>query len=103
MKKFRQRLEKQKTILSRQLKKKSKKAQNQLHQLRTPRRFNQRFHQTLLFARANQQMKDVDSAIERLDDGIYGQCIVCGEDIEPHRLKVLPTVTHCWRCQQDKA
>jgi RNA polymerase-binding transcription factor DksA len=102
MKKIRERLERQKTILSRRLKKDPVKTQRRLHQLTLPRRLNLKLHQTLVFARADQQLKDVANAIERMDDGAYGQCIVCGENIEPHRLEALPTATRCWKCQQEK-
>jgi RNA polymerase-binding transcription factor DksA len=102
MKKFRKKLEKQKMILSKRLEKEPKKAVIQRRRSRFPRRFNQKLRQTLLFALAEQQIKDVDDAIERLGDGVYGQCIACGEKIEPNRLEALPTATHCWGCQHEK-
>lgn len=101
MNKFRNKLENQKMILSKRLEKEPKTAIIQRRRSRFPRRFNQKLRQMLLFARADQQMKDVVDAIERLDDGVYGQCVVCGEKIEPNRLKALPTTTHCWNCQHE--
>lgn len=50
---------------------------------------------SLLVERAN---KLVD-ALERLDDGAYGLCDECGEPIAPARLKAVPEVTTCIRCQ----
>jgi DnaK suppressor protein len=38
-------------------------------------------------------------ALERLRDGSYGTCQECGEAIVPARLKVMPEVTTCVRCQ----
>jgi RNA polymerase-binding transcription factor DksA len=102
MKKFRKKLEKQKMILSKRLGKEPQKAVIQRRRSRFPQRFNQKLRQTLLFARADRQMKDVVDAIERLDEGAYGKCIVCGENIEPNRLEALPTATHCWSCQHEK-
>jgi DnaK suppressor protein len=39
------------------------------------------------------------AAMERLDQGEYGQCVECGEAIAPARLNVIPEVTTCVRCQ----
>jgi RNA polymerase-binding transcription factor DksA len=39
------------------------------------------------------------AALERLDRGEYGQCVECSEAIAPARLRVLPEVTTCVRCQ----
>ena len=102
MKKFREKLEDQKMILLKRLEKEPQKAVIKQRRSRFSRRFNQKLRQALLFTRADQQMKAVEDAIERLDEGVYGKCVVCGEKIEPNRLEALPTATHCWSCQQDK-
>ena len=39
------------------------------------------------------------AAIERLDDGEYGTCVECNEAIAPARLRVMPEVQTCVRCQ----
>jgi RNA polymerase-binding transcription factor DksA len=39
------------------------------------------------------------AALERLNDGEYGQCVECGEAIAPARLRVMPEVSTCVRCQ----
>jgi len=39
------------------------------------------------------------AALERLADGAYGLCDECGEPIAPARLKAVPEVTTCVRCQ----
>jgi DnaK suppressor protein len=38
-------------------------------------------------------------ALERLRDGEYGLCVECSEPIAPARLRVMPEVTTCVRCQ----
>jgi DnaK suppressor protein len=38
-------------------------------------------------------------ALERLRDGTYGTCQECAEAISPARLKAVPEVTTCVRCQ----
>jgi DnaK suppressor protein len=49
----------------------------------------------LLVERVNR----IVAAIERLDAGDYGVCVECGEAIAPARLRVMPEVTTCVRCQ----
>jgi DnaK suppressor protein len=39
------------------------------------------------------------AALDRLNDGEYGQCVECGEAIAPARLRVMPEVATCVRCQ----
>ena len=39
------------------------------------------------------------AALERLDEGEYGICVECGEPIAPARLRALPEVETCVRCQ----
>lgn len=50
---------------------------------------------SLLVERANR----LAAALERLSEGEYGVCEECGEAIAPARLKVMPEVTTCVRCQ----
>ncbi len=50
---------------------------------------------SLLVERANK----LAEALQRLHGGDYGQCEECGEPIAPARLRVLPEVTTCVRCQ----
>src|SRR6266852_6015704 len=41
----------------------------------------------------------LQAALDRLRDGEYGTCVECGEDIAPARLRALPEVQTCVRCQ----
>src|SRR2546430_11157319 len=41
----------------------------------------------------------ITAALERLDAGEYGICSECGEEIAPARLRVMPEVLTCVRCQ----
>ncbi|HVQ74389.1 MAG TPA: TraR/DksA family transcriptional regulator [Candidatus Binatia bacterium] len=50
---------------------------------------------SLLVERANR----IGEALERLRDGDYGTCQECGEAIAPARLRAMPEVTTCVRCQ----
>jgi DnaK suppressor protein len=44
----------------------------------------------------------IDEAIRRLEDGVYGTCADCGEEIAEARLKALPFATLCVRCQEEQ-
>lgn len=46
---------------------------------------------------SEQILDEVDRALERLDDGSYGRCEVCGEDIGDDRLAADPTTRTCGR------
>lgn len=50
---------------------------------------------SLLVVRANR----LAEALDRLRDGEYGVCQECGEPIAPARLKAMPEVMTCVRCQ----
>ena len=46
----------------------------------------------------SQQIVRVQAALKRIDDGDYGYCVACGEEIEPKRRAVDPTVPTCFDC-----
>ena len=41
----------------------------------------------------------IKAALERIDDGTYGICEMCGEDISIPRLKARPVTTLCIQCK----
>lgn len=43
---------------------------------------------------------DIEAALQRLDEGRYGVCAQCGEDIAAERLKVLPQALYCIDCER---
>ena len=42
-----------------------------------------------------QTLDEIDAALERIDDGTYGSCEICGKPIAPERLRVIPWATRC--------
>ncbi|MGI8707956.1 MAG: TraR/DksA family transcriptional regulator [Actinomycetota bacterium] len=42
-------------------------------------------------------LKDVERALAKLDEGTYGECDVCGAEIPPERLEILPWAVLCVR------
>jgi len=40
----------------------------------------------------------IANALNRLEQGKYGLCTRCGEEIEPARLKAIPEAERCMKC-----
>jgi RNA polymerase-binding transcription factor DksA len=51
-----------------------------------------------LVQQAEQHLAEIEAALERLADGTYGVCTVCGRPIPAGRLEVRPTATTCVGC-----
>ena len=52
--------------------------------------------------RETAHMKKVEEALRRIEDGSYGLCEECDEDIELKRLEARPTATLCVACKEDQ-
>ena len=55
------------------------------------------------FAHSTQEqrlLKMVSEALERIDDGSYGQCVACDDEINPRRLEAVPWARYCLHCQE---
>lgn len=49
-----------------------------------------------------ENMKDIDEALDRVDEGTYGICTECGERIGEKRLQAVPFAICCLECQREK-
>lgn len=47
------------------------------------------------------KLRQIRSAIERLDQGEYGNCARCATAIDPRRLEIDPVATLCIGCASD--
>jgi hypothetical protein len=43
-------------------------------------------------------LDQIEAAIERIEDGSYGRCEECGEEIPKSRLEAIPYAAECVRC-----
>jgi DnaK suppressor protein len=43
-------------------------------------------------------LKRVSEAVERIENGNYGECLSCGGDIDEETLDAVPWVALCLRC-----
>jgi DnaK suppressor protein len=56
----------------------------------------------ILSDRERAKLKQIDDALERLDDGAYGVCESCGLEIAEERLEAMPFSRLCRDCQQEQ-
>ena len=53
-----------------------------------------------LLDRESALVRRLRNAIDRIEDGSYGLCLQCEEEIAPTRLKAIPWAELCIRCQE---
>jgi RNA polymerase-binding protein DksA len=47
-------------------------------------------------------LAEIDAALKRIDNGTYGQCTNCGNQIPEERLEARPYATLCIGCQRQR-
>jgi DnaK suppressor protein len=50
--------------------------------------------------RREQMLVRIEAALKRIETETFGDCFVCGEEIDARRLSVDPTITRCLRCAE---
>jgi DnaK suppressor protein len=45
-------------------------------------------------------LQKINEALARLEEGAYGNCFECGEEISPKRLRALPFAVRCKDCEE---
>ncbi len=61
------------------------------------------YNKEFLFSQSNndrQLLVMVDSALARLREGSFGECVSCGKEINAKRLEAVPWTRHCIECQE---
>jgi len=56
-----------------------------------------------LFSQSNndrQLLRMVESALQRIREGVFGQCVNCGNEINSKRLEYVPWTRYCIACQE---
>jgi RNA polymerase-binding transcription factor len=51
-------------------------------------------------ARESRLAREIQAALARIDEGNYGLCLNCEEEIRPGRLNAVPWAAYCLRCQE---
>ena len=49
-------------------------------------------------ARRRGRLQRIEAALGRIEDGEYGYCAECGDEIPPKRLAIEPTIQRCVDC-----
>lgn len=55
---------------------------------------------TALEEQMEDTLREIETALQNLDEGTYGKCARCGKEIAPERLEALPYAALCIQCQQ---
>lgn len=55
-----------------------------------------------LLSMHTEALKDINEALQRLDEGTYGVCEECGTEIAEKRLQAIPFALYCLECQEQK-
>ena len=50
----------------------------------------------------SETLNKVDAALRRLDEGTYGDCFECGDEISEARLRALPFAVRCKDCEEER-
>lgn len=48
------------------------------------------------------ELRSIKHALQRIEQGIYFECNLCGEDIKKERLKLLKSTDLCTRCAEQQ-
>ena len=48
----------------------------------------------------SETLNKINEALRRLDDGVYGNCFACGDEIVEARLRALPFAGRCKDCEE---
>jgi DnaK suppressor protein len=53
--------------------------------------------------RIRQELVGIEHALHKFEEGTYGKCDSCGQDIDPARLEALPQASLCLNCKAQQA
>lgn len=56
-----------------------------------------------LIERMVEELRSVEVALGRLDEGTYGTCQACGGEISPERLEFRPNAVLCIECKRSRS
>jgi len=66
-------------------------------------RANNAYNRELMFSLSDserQMVLQIEAALRRMDDGVYGRCANCGNTINMRRLEAVPYARFCIDCQE---
>ena len=66
-------------------------------------RANNAYNRELMFSLSDNErltLLQIENALRRMDDGVYGRCTNCGQSIHILRLEAVPWARFCIDCQE---
>jgi len=51
-------------------------------------------------SRDEKYLRHIDAALERIENGTFGICVSCGQEIPKARLEAVPITQHCVPCKE---
>jgi DnaK suppressor protein len=51
-----------------------------------------------LLENASARLEEINAALGRIDDGTFGSCVECGQEVSSSRLRSVPFVRRCIEC-----
>lgn len=51
--------------------------------------------------RGKREIEEIDAALQRIEEGVYGVCLECGSDIALDRLRAVPAARFCLSCERE--
>ena len=48
-------------------------------------------------------LREIEEALDRIDEGVYGECMDCDEPISTKRLEAIPWARYCIACHEEVA
>ncbi len=52
-----------------------------------------------LTEKEQEKLQEISDALKRIEEGVYGKCVVCGKPIEEKRLLAIPEAKMCIVCK----
>ncbi|MBN2324433.1 MAG: TraR/DksA family transcriptional regulator [Spirochaetes bacterium] len=52
-----------------------------------------------LTVKEQEKLSEINEALNRLNEGIFGRCVVCGKPIDEKRLRAIPEAKMCIACK----
>jgi RNA polymerase-binding transcription factor len=49
---------------------------------------------------AQDLLTNINTALDRIDAGTFGECLNCGQEINTRRLEAIPSLRYCITCQE---
>jgi len=56
----------------------------------------------MMIIQLEKNLREIEEAIQAVDEDYYGECQMCGKSIDPARLRVIPWAKYCYNCQSTR-